>query len=395
MTPAPSDPLPRRERFTAGDPLRALAALSIVVVHAAYQFGFEPGGLPAVFGDVPARFFTAIPVAVNVFFVLSGYLIARPFVRAYLDGAPLPQIGRYLRNRALRIVPAYWVTLTVLLLLYGTLGSSAWGVLETYGFLQSLFLTPARGLFLQTWSVIVEVGFYLFVPLAAIVLSTSAARRLDRRGRLSVLAVGLVVAWVVSALIRNNVPETIGPFDKLQLTLPSFLWSFVPGIALSVIELSGGRALAARANLRRLPVALLALATFGYGVLMAMRGAPGLERSVAVIVFTTVASGAVVAAPLVLQWSGRPCWRWLDNRPLHWVGVRSYSLYLVHLAVLEELREPVFDVASGWPAFGLLLLLGLPLSLLLSHLMYELVERPFLQRRLPWRRPAREATAAA
>ncbi len=385
-------PPPRPNRFTAGDPLRALAALAIVLVHVAYQFAFQPGGISGSLGELPDRFLTALPVAVNVFFVLSGYLIARPFVRAYLDGDGVPRVGRYLRNRALRIVPAYWAVLTVLLLIYGTVGSGFWGVLGTYAFLQNLFLIPARGLFMQTWSVIVEVGFYLLMPVAAIAL-TALTRRADRRARLRVLAVTLTVVWLASALLRNAVPETIGPFDKLQFLSLSFLWSFVPGIALATIELSTLRDRCAR--IRALPFALLAVAVAGYGALMALHAAPGLERSWAVILASTLASAAIVAAPLMLQWSDRPCWRWLDNRPLHWIGLRSYSLYLVHVTVIEELRDPVFDLASGWPAFALLLALGLPASLLLSHLTYELVERPFLQRRLPWRKPAPEAAIAS
>ena len=383
-------PPPRPNRFTAGDPLRALAALAIVLVHVAYQFAFQPGGIGGTLGELPDRFLTALPVAVNVFFVLSGYLIVRPFVRAYLDGEGVPRIGRYLRNRALRILPAYWAVLTVLLLIYGTVGSGLWGVLGTYAFLQNLFLIPARGLFMQTWSVIVEVGFYLLVPLAAIAL-TALTPRTERRTRVLVVVGTLVAAWLASALLRNAVPETIGPFDKLQFLSLSFLWSFVPGIALATIELTPLRDRLAR--VRPLPIVLLAVAVAGYGALMGLHAAPGLERSWAVICATTVASAAIVAAPLTLQWSERPCWRWLDNAPLHWVGVRSYSLYLIHVTVIEELREPVFDVADGWGAFALLLALALPASLLLSHLAYELVERPFLQRRLPWRRPASEAPA--
>ena len=325
----------------------------------------------------------------NVFFVLSGYLIARPFVQAYVDGDGVPRVGRYLRNRALRIVPAYWAVLTVLLLIYGTVGSGFWGVVGTYAFLQNLFLIPARGLFMQTWSVIVEVGFYLLVPLAAIALTTLTPSGAHRRARLRMVVGTLIAAWLASALLRNAVPETIGPFDKLQFLSLSFLWSFVPGIALATVELTSLRD--RLASLRALPLVLVAIALAGYGALMALRAAPGLERSWAVILASCVASAAIVAAPLMLQWSERSPWRWLDNRPLHWIGVRSYSLYLIHVTVIEELRDPVFDVASGWGALALLLAAGLPVSLLLSHLCYEAVEQPFLQRRVPWRRPPRLA----
>ncbi len=72
--------------------------------------------------------------------------------------------------------------------------------------------------------------------------------------------------------------------------------------------------------------------------------------------------------------------------------MRSYSLYLVHVTVIEELRDPVFDVLR----LGRLCVAtgaALPASLLLSHLSYELVERPFLERRLPWRRAEKGVAA--
>ena len=111
------------------------------------------------------------------------------------------------------------------------------------------------------------------------------------------------------------------------------------------------------------------------------------QLMLAVSLFATGGAGFFVAAPLVLQWSGRPAWRALDNRPLHWIGARSYSLFLIHLPVLNALRPRVLDVASGSTAFVLLLAGGLALSLVLAHVSYELVEKPFLRRRRAWRRP--------
>ena len=72
--------------------------------------------------------------ALGMFFALSGYLIARPFVFAFVHGQRLPRIWSYARNRILRIVPAFWAVLTVLLLIYGTKGATAGEVVSVYGF---------------------------------------------------------------------------------------------------------------------------------------------------------------------------------------------------------------------------------------------------------------------
>ena len=374
------------ERFVAGDPLRALAALMIVVVHAALQITFFGGGESALFGSAGQDLLVALAWGVSVFFVLSGYLIARPFVRAIVEGEPLPRVRNYLVNRALRILPAYWVVLTAMLLIYGAHGSSPRGVAATYLFGQELFDVPARGLLLQTWSLSVEAGFYLAVPLAALALAW-ATRGLERRGRLAAVGVTLAVVAVASLLLRQGIADSIGPFEKLYLSLPALLFAFVPGITLATLELGGARERARSARSAGVPLALAALGLAGLAGLVAMGANPATDRSLSVSLLAAGGAGFLVAAPLVLQWSGRRTWRALDNGPLRWVGERSYSLFLIHLPVLNALRPRVLDVASGSTAFVLLLAGGLTLSLVLSHVSYELVEKPFLRRRLAWRRP--------
>jgi peptidoglycan/LPS O-acetylase OafA/YrhL len=383
---APGETRTRAERFVAGDPLRALAALMIVVVHAWIQIAFFRRGEPALFGSAGDNLLVAFAWGVSVFFVLSGYLIARPFVRAIVEGEPLPRVRNYLVNRALRILPAYWVVLTAMLLIYDAHGSSAQGVVATYLFGQELFYVPARGLLLQTWSLSVEAGFYLAVPLAALAL-VRATRGLDRRGRLAAVGVTLAGVALASLAVRRWIPDSIGPFEKLFLSLPALLFAFVPGIALAALELGGARERARVARSAGIPLALAVLALACFAGLVATGGNPATDRGLSVSLLAAGGAGFLVAAPLVLQWSGLPAWRALDNAPLHWIGKRSYSLFLIHLPVLNALLPRVLDVASGRAAFALLLAAGLALSMLLAHVSYELVEKPFLRRRRAWRRP--------
>ncbi len=112
-----SDAVPRR--FAAGDGLRALAALFVLVFHAAiatlqWTLGggsvngeASPQQFRPIFGFLAPEF-VSMRSGIYIFFALSGYLLTRPFLASYLVGTPMPSIPRYFRNRALRIIPAFW-----------------------------------------------------------------------------------------------------------------------------------------------------------------------------------------------------------------------------------------------------------------------------------------------
>src|SRR6476659_3734388 len=93
--------------FPAMDGYRALAALSVLVAHV------------ALFSGVVNRNRTLAPylaradVGVSIFFLLSGFLLYRPFVAAHLSARSAGSLGGYARRRALRIIPAYWFALTI------------------------------------------------------------------------------------------------------------------------------------------------------------------------------------------------------------------------------------------------------------------------------------------
>src|SRR4051794_1450095 len=135
------------------EPLRGLAAMSVLVFHAGmFSAALHHGGWwdPLV-GHLQA--------GVPIFFVLSGFLLYRPFVAARADARPAPQIGRYAARRIARIVPAYWVALALVSLLPQI--HLVGGPLIYFGFLQTYFpsLEVNAGI-APAWSLCVEVSFY-------------------------------------------------------------------------------------------------------------------------------------------------------------------------------------------------------------------------------------------
>ena len=89
------------------DGLRAIAAIAVLLTHVSIYSGLVAAG-----GDA-ARYAQRLEVGVAIFFVISGFVLYRPFLQARLDARELPRVGRYGSRRALRIVPAYWLALTV------------------------------------------------------------------------------------------------------------------------------------------------------------------------------------------------------------------------------------------------------------------------------------------
>src|SRR4051812_32160566 len=131
-------PPPGNPRFPQVDGLRAFAALAVLVTHTAFLSGFNGRGFA---GEVTAR----LDVGVTLFFVISGFLLYRPFVAARLEGRAGPRVTRYARRRVLRIVPAYWLALTVLAIWPGLVGvhTDHWWVY--YGFLQDVRTSWIQG----------------------------------------------------------------------------------------------------------------------------------------------------------------------------------------------------------------------------------------------------------
>src|SRR4051794_1356756 len=102
----------RATRFPLFDSLRAIAALAIFGTHAYFTLRNNAPG--------PVRPYAArLEVGVYIFFVISGFLLYRPFVRARLSGSPAPATGAYAWRRLLRIGPAYWIALTLVALWLG------------------------------------------------------------------------------------------------------------------------------------------------------------------------------------------------------------------------------------------------------------------------------------
>lgn len=354
------------------DGARAIATLSVFFFHAGWRTP-ALGSLSPVIGHAD--------IGVEIFFILSGFLVARPLVAHAMAGGPPVQLADFWRRRVARIWPAYLLALVGAVLLgIGTVdGLSGW---LKQGFLVDSWFANGGGTGLRlSWTLVVEVSFYvLVVPLAALAV-------LKRRRTLDAW-VGLCLAMVVVGALAI-VLISLGPTPAPLRVLPPYLPTFAVGMLLVAAEADaryttwlgavprGIQRLAAHPRL----CGALALATFIMMTVVlrpsptAPAFGPGPERMAQS--FGQVLVGFLLLAPLAL---GTARHRWLEHRWLLALAAASYGFYLWHLQVLRLLR-PVLQSPPLVAAVGIALaLVGSFLAGEASRRFIEQPARRFLTR---------------
>jgi peptidoglycan/LPS O-acetylase OafA/YrhL len=372
----------RADRFPLMDSLRAIAVIAVVLTHSSY-FVQQTGTSTLVH----LRF----DMGVTIFFVISGFLIYRPWVHARLRGEPSPLVRVYAWRRLLRIVPAYWVALTVVTLAIGLTGLFTWsGAAVYYGFLQVYFPSRVAGGLTQAWSLCIEVGFYILVPLYALAMArlrgaTPAARlrqELIGAGALFAFSAAFKVAAVLAGTLDKSSVSNLQVYPVAQLDF------FVIGMVLAALsawyqdrdELPGPLRLVDRRPWLPWLVAAAAFALVSYGIGVTgslsehFTGAQYLMRHY----LYALTAAALVLPAMFGDFTRGWVRRVLANRVLLYVGLISYGIFLYHFAVLTQLDRWGFGgvVEGRWaPLWVVAALAG---SVLLATLSYYVIERPFL-----------------
>jgi peptidoglycan/LPS O-acetylase OafA/YrhL len=344
-----------------------------------------------------------LPLGVTLFFVLSAFLLYRPFAKAVLRPRPFPNVRTYLRNRALRILPAYWFILFVTgLVLQSTYVREPDSRLGT-GALDDPLLFVLNAAFLQSfqpstiitgigpaWSLVDEVIFYLMLPLLGLMAWRLGRRASTRQGRrlaaLAPAAVLLAIGLSGKAVAGFVVPGE--PWDASWHTvIERSFWAhadfFAFGMVVAVlhVEVEDG-------VLR--PPAWVWKATAAAFVGLAMATAKfttpeGLaDGSVSNSAYDTLMAIALALflALVVLPTPARPTIlvRLLETRFFVAVGVVSYSIFLWQVPVIFWAREHGLTVAGSPGVVVNLAVLG-TLVFVLSVLSYRFVEYPALIRK--------------
>lgn len=347
--------------------IRAVAAILVVATHAAYTTGKYTHGYLGLF-------FSRMEIGVPIFFVLSGFLLFRPWVKATVTGEGWPSLRRYAWHRVRRIMPAYLVTVLGAYLVYhfrtaGPNPGHTWiGLFRNLTLTQIYSNTYPYGGYLhqgltQMWSLAVEVAFYVVLPLLAYALLVWLCRRRLRPVQLLVAltAVALITpVWLVLAHTTHVMP------GGAQIWPPAYFAWFVGGMMLTVLQAMRVRCYGFVA----IPLALICYLIVATPIAGEPTTSPtGLPAALTKSVFYAVIA-ALAVAPLAL---GNRGWyaRLLAARPMVWLGEISYEIFLVHLvlmevAMVEILHSPVYT-GSMLQLFVVTLAITIPVSWLLHH----------------------------
>lgn len=368
-------------RFPHFDALRAIAAMTVVLFHVGVVLeGFKHETL--------GRYITQLNVGVAVFFVISGFLLYRPFAQARFEGKPMPPVIPYAIRRVFRIFPAFWIALTF---------TAIWLELPEvfdrpgihYFLLQAYDRTTLTTGLGHGWTLTIELSFYAALPLLALLIRRLPAATV----RQFVLSEGALLVLMVVAALAWRIPQTDtrGPFILFTpeiATLPAFLDHFAFGMGLAVASV----ALAGRAK-QPWPVRLVERASWipwvaavglwvllcnigeGFGVAEGETRRHELRGAVAVCLLLPAVFGLE---------AGGVVRRFMANRVVQWIGLISYSLYLWHVAFARKIADSQLDENTNWVVAAAAIL---AVSIVVAAGSYYVIERPMqrLSRRLAGR----------
>jgi peptidoglycan/LPS O-acetylase OafA/YrhL len=317
-------------------------------------------------------------VGVDIFFVLSGFLLTRQLLEAYESGDRGEANRRFLLHRVLRVYPAYLVQLAILLAVAWTAAGAVPSWVRHLPLhlvmLQSVSPQAESAINAVYWTLTAEFWFYALLPFVVALLHAAAQRgdgALVRRALVLYVAAAAITIAYRAAISAHGL---LAPLEWAARQLPATLDQFAAGMLAAVAARVAARSPARISGL---------LVAGGLAGIVAMlyvmhrhylaywAGGP--------LFYAWHATTAVFAALLVLGASrdGRLARALFANRPVRYLGDVSYSLYLWHFPVA------LWVAARLPPAAGEAAYLGAAILAVVaaSALSFHLVERPVLRRR--------------
>ena len=357
------------------DGLRFVAIVAVVIYHLG-QYSWMRCGYCVSQETGLTGAIAHLDRGVLLFFALSGFILGLPFANEHLLGAGKLRIGSYFMRRLTRLEPPYVINLLMRFPLIPSAKHVSWAVATTHlavsvVYLHGLIYGTLPMIHIPSWSLEVEVQFYVLAPILAALYFG------HRRWRRPLL---LLTVFACSAF------QDLTPGDqqtRLHLSLLSFLQYFLIGFLVSDLFL-----LQFTDKPRRYSWDVLGVASLAAAVYIADRPAVYLLPLLIAVLLAAVFRGILLSRftsyPLVCT-----------------LGGMCYSIYLTHSLVLETTfwlleRLHVSHMAYAFPML-LASLIGLPIILVVGGIFFVLVERPCMDKDWPhklWRLVRREQASS-
>jgi peptidoglycan/LPS O-acetylase OafA/YrhL len=356
----------KAERVASLTGIRAVAALLVMATHAAYTTGKYTHGYVGLV-------YSRMEIGVSIFFVLSGFLLFGPWVRAAAQDRPPPSVARYAWHRVRRIMPAYVITVVVAYIVYhyrtaGPNPGHTWT-----GLVRNLTLTqPYTDNYLysylhqgltQMWSLAVEVAFYVALPLLAYLLLVVLCRRQWRPMLLLIGLAGFALitpAWLILVHTTDFLP------DGARLWLPTYLSWFIGGMMLAVFQQIGVRAYA----MACVPLALVCFFIVSTPIGGDPTTSPNELREALFKAAFYAAIATVTVAPLALGDRGLYA-RFLASRPIVFLGEISYEIFLIHLLIMELVMVEIVEYPIYTGSVGIVFVVTVVVTVPLAWLLHR------------------------
>ncbi len=385
-------PPPGHPRFPLFDSLRAIAAIFVVMVHTSFFTG------PLQSDHWWRGLIAHLDIGVTIFFLLSGFLLYRPFVASRQLGSPAIKVPGYVWRRFLRIAPAYWAALTILTIIPGLYGAFSGNWWVYYGLLQNYPVYTRTGgcatdLFrcgiAPTWSLGIEVGFYVLLPFFALGMANISSR-LRSKLWFSAELTALLALTIVSFFIQYH-PWLGDSYTWLFFSPIGRGWWFALGMGLAVVSVRVSERQSEPRLVRWLgdhPLACWggALGIYAVCSLVLIDPTPTVAGQVVAtsqymeqfFLFGVIALLFVIPAAFGGERGGLPR-RILAHPVLAWLGLVSYGIFLWHFPILVGLLD--WGVVDWWPAHAFIFTVvsTMAITICCAAASYYVVERPLMR----------------
>ncbi|PWA04185.1 acyltransferase family protein [Flavobacterium psychrotolerans] len=317
---------------------------------------------------------------VEIFFVLSGFLIGNILYKLYIkDDFTIHSVFSFLKRRWLRTLPNYFLILLLNIVLAFAFNFFMQDVGYYFFFFQN-FSHSMRPFFSESWSLSVEEFAYLFTPFALLIPTLLVKSKNKSKWFISVVLF-LILIFLFNKIIYyfTTSNTTIEQWNvSLKAVVIYRIDSILIGIAASWISLNFGKFwMKQKATLFFLGCGLLIVMFVGVGFFGIFINTHPFFWDVLYLPITSVTFALFL--PVFSQWKSAPSWL---SKPIIFVSLISYSVYLLHYSIVLQLMKFCFDTAS----FSVLQLhfftfFYLVTTFLLSFCLYKFFEKPIMDLR--------------